>query len=308
MNTGDLRALLTALTSLPERRRREVRIPLAVATAVMSVKEDVLSSNRPVNVSLAGCSGAPQLTKWQPTSDVVPDSFPTDYPKPPPHNPPKPAPNRAERLYSLRQRVLTCTTCPHLVATRNNVVFGVGNPEAELMFVGEAPGADEDIQGEPFVGAAGKLLTKIIEAMALNREKVYIANVLKCRPDMPPGSSGNRPPRRDEMASCLPHLLEQIRIIAPKCIVALGSTAVCGLFGLSEIKMSVARGKWKLLDLDIGDQGSVPVMVTYHPAYLLRNQTLSEKRKVWDDMLAVLNHLGHPITERQRSFFLSPGR
>jgi DNA polymerase len=185
------------------------------------------------------------------------------------------------------------------------VVFGVGNPEATLMFVGEAPGADEDKLGEPFVGAAGKLLTKMIEAMGIKRSDVYIANVLKCRPDMPAGSPGNRPPSAAEMATCLPYLQRQIRIITPKAIVALGSTAVQGLFGLREIKLGQLRGKWK--ELGVPDQCetplTIPVMVTYHPAYLLRNQSVSEKRKVWEDLLAVLEKLEMPISEKQRRFF-----
>lgn len=196
-----------------------------------------------------------------------------------------------------RKEVLACTRCPHLVSFRTNVVFGVGNTAAELMFVGEAPGADEDAQGEPFVGKAGQLLTKIIEAMAFRREDVYIANVLKCRPSMPAGSSGNRPPLPEEMATCLPYLKQQIDLIKPKVIVALGGTAMNGLFG-NERPMREIRGRWH-------DLGGTPVMATYHPAYLLRNQSITEKRKVWEDMLLVLERLGKPITSKQRGYFLS---
>jgi len=204
--------------------------------------------------------------------------------------------SKAERLEALRQRVLPCAKCPHLLARRSHVVFGVGNPEAELMFVGEAPGEDEDLQGEPFVGKAGQLLTKIIEAMGLTRNDVYIANILKCRPDMPPGESGNRKPRPEEMATCLPHLMEQIEIIAPKCLVALGATAMEGLLG-QPVVMRDVRGRWHSFK-------GTPLMATYHPAYLLRNQSLSEKRKVWEDMLQVLEKLGHPISAKQRGYFL----
>ena len=203
---------------------------------------------------------------------------------------------KAEQLETLRQRLLPCEKCPHLVASRSHVVFGVGNPEAELMFVGEAPGADEDLQGEPFVGKAGQLLTKIIEAMGFSRSDVYIANVLKCRPDMPPGESGNRKPRPDEMATCLPHLIEQIAIIQPKCLVALGATAMEGLLG-QPVVMRDVRGRWHSFK-------DIPLMATYHPAYLLRNQSLSEKRKVWEDMLQVMEKLGCPISAKQRGFFL----
>jgi uracil-DNA glycosylase family 4 len=201
----------------------------------------------------------------------------------------------AAALQDLRTHVLACTKCPHLVAFRHSVVFGVGNPTAELMFVGEAPGADEDMRGEPFVGRAGELLTKIIETMGFQRSGVYIANVLKCRPDISPGASGNRQPTPEEMQTCLPYLRQQIELIQPKVMVALGATAMRGLFGKEE-PMKALRGRWHSF-------GSIPVMATYHPSYLLRTQALSEKRKVWEDMLQVLERLGYPISERQRNFF-----
>lgn len=205
----------------------------------------------------------------------------------------------AERLAALRGPVLACTLCPHLVKSRTQVVFGVGNPDAELMFVGEAPGEDEDRQGEPFVGKAGQLLTKIIQAMGYTREDVYIGNVLKCRPDMPPGEPGNRKPKLAEMQTCLPYLRQQIEIIQPRALVALGATAMEGLTGTTEA-MSRLRGRWH-------DFQGIPLMATYHPAYLLRNQSMTEKRKVWEDMLLVLEKLGNPISEKQRGFFLSKG-
>ena len=205
--------------------------------------------------------------------------------------------SKAERLAALRGPVLACTLCPHLVKSRTQVVFGTGNPEAELMFVGEAPGEDEDLQGEPFVGKAGQLLTKIISAMSFTRKDVYIGNVLKCRPDMPPGDSGNRKPKPAEMATCLPYLRQQIDIIQPRALVALGATAMEGLLGATE-PMAKLRGRWH-------DFHGIPLMATYHPAYLLRNQSLTEKRKVWEDMLLVLERLGQPISEKQRGFFLS---
>lgn len=164
------------------------------------------------------------------------------------------------------------------------------------MFVGEAPGADEDAQGEPFVGKAGELLTRIIKTMGFSRETVYIANVLKCRPDMPPGAPGNRKPTSDEMKTCLPYLLEQIDILKPRVIVALGATAVEGLFG-KPMPITKLRGNWQTFR-------ETPVMPTFHPAYLLRNQAMSEKRKVWEDMLQVLEKLGASISEKQRGYFL----
>lgn len=196
---------------------------------------------------------------------------------------------------TLVEAISSCAKCPHLVRSRSNVVVGTGNRDADLMFVGEAPGADEDRLGEPFVGRAGQLLTKIIQAMGFERSDVFIANVLKCRPDMPAGESGNRKPRGDEMATCLPWLREQIALVKPRAIVALGATAAEGLLGETR-PMRELRGTW----LAFAD---IPVLVTYHPAYLLRNQSMGEKRKVWEDMLLVLDKLGLPVSDKQRRFF-----
>ncbi len=204
-------------------------------------------------------------------------------------------PNRQQLLAPLQEQVRVCTKCPHLARSRTQTVFGVGNANADLMFIGEAPGADEDARGEPFVGRAGQLLTRIIETMGFTRADVYIANVLKCRPDMPAGSSGNRPPTPQEMQTCLPYLAAQIEIIRPKVLVALGATAVEGLLGFRGT-MRDLRGRWHSYE-------NTPLMITYHPSYLLRNQAPSEKRKVWEDMLQVLERLERPISEKQRRYF-----
>lgn len=203
--------------------------------------------------------------------------------------------SKLQALTDLQNRAGQCILCPHLASTRTQVVFGVGNIEAELMFIGEAPGADEDAQGEPFVGAAGELLTRIIKAMGFARESVYIANILKCRPNMPPQTSGNRKPTPEEMKTCLPYLLAQIDIIKPRVMVALGATAVEGIFG-QPMPIGKMRGQFRTFR-------DIPVMPTFHPAYLLRNQAMSEKRKVWEDMLQVLEKLDAPISEKQRGFF-----
>ncbi len=206
------------------------------------------------------------------------------------------ATSKIDMLASVKARVSVCTKCPHLASSRTQTVFGVGNPDADIMFVGEAPGADEDAQGEPFVGRAGQLLTRIIETMGFARGDVYIANILKCRLDMPRGSSGNRPPTPVEMQTCRPYLMEQLDIIQPKVLVALGAVAVEGLLG-TRGAMRDLRGRWH-------SYNATPLMITYHPAYLLRNQSPSEKRKVWEDMLLVLERLERPITEKQRRYFL----
>jgi uracil-DNA glycosylase len=203
---------------------------------------------------------------------------------------------QAGNIEDLRKSVLACVKCPHLVASRKNVVFGVGNLKAKLMFVGEAPGADEDVQGEPFVGKAGQLLTRIITTMGLSRQDVYIANILKCRPNMPPQESGNRKPTPEEMRTCIPWLERQIDLIQPQVMVALGATAVEGLLG-SCPGITRMRGTWQTYR-------KIPLMPTFHPSYLLRDERQADKRKVWEDMLQVMEKLGMPISERQRTYFM----
>ncbi len=193
--------------------------------------------------------------------------------------------NPAEALARLRTDTIgDCRRCG-LAPTRTNVVFGVGNPRAELVFVGEAPGAEEDAQGVPFVGKAGQLLTKIIEAMGLRRDDVYIANIIKCRPP------GNRNPQPEEIASCEPFLIAQLEIIAPKVICALGTFAAHTLLNTKD-PISRLRGRWHAY------QG-VPLMPTFHPAYLLRNP--AEKKTVWADVQAVMERLGRPVPPSGRS-------
>lgn len=183
--------------------------------------------------------------------------------------------NNPQELIKLRDRVLPCTLCPELAQTRHSVVFGSGNPKAKLMFVGEAPGAEEDKQGLPFVGAAGQLLTKIIESIGLKREDVYIANVLKCRPP------GNRPPKPDEIQNCSPYLSQQIQLIAPQIICALGTFAAQTLLQ-TPTAISRLRGRFY-------DYSGAKLICTYHPAYLLRNP--ADKKLVWEDMKQIRKEL-----------------
>lgn len=197
----------------------------------------------------------------------------------------------------LKNRVLNCPICNQHVKPGKKIVFGTGNLDADIFFCGEAPGADEEIQGIPFVGRAGKLLTKIILAMGLTREQVYIGNIMNWRPELDT-LFGNRPPTQEEMNFCLPYLKAQIEIVRPKVIVALGATAVNGLFGYdSSRKMKDVRGCW----LNFED---VPCMVTFHPSYLLRNNSLSTKRIVWEDMLEVMKKVGLNISNKQQNYFL----
>jgi DNA polymerase len=184
---------------------------------------------------------------------------------------PSPIPDPRPLLLVIREDLGPCTRCKLHTLGRKQIVFGVGNPHADLMFVGEAPGADEDVQGEPFVGRAGQLLTKIIEAIGMNREEVYIANLIKCRPP------GNRNPEPDEMAQCEPFLLRQIDSIRPKVIVALGKFAAQALLRTTDPITRIRGREYKYRDAIL--------MPTYHPAYLLR--TPSAKREVWEDMKRV---------------------
>jgi len=177
------------------------------------------------------------------------------------------APDRAARLEALRQSICECTACP-LGQTRHRFVFGAGNPEADIVFVGEAPGADEDRQGEPFIGAAGQLLTRIIEAIQLRREDVFICNVLKCRPP------NNRDPLDSEVATCEPYLQQQLEIIQPRLICALGRFA-----GNCLLKR---KGSLSSLRGQLHDYRGIPVIVTYHPAALLHDGKY--KRATWEDM------------------------
>jgi DNA polymerase len=199
-----------------------------------------------------------------------------------------PAPARvaatpARPLPVIAAEASTCTKCA-LAATRTNVVFSRGNPEAKLVFIGEAPGADEDEQGLPFVGRAGQLLDKMIGAMGLDPAKdVYVCNIIKCRPP------GNRKPEPIEVETCIPYLHEQLAAIDPKVIVALGNTAVAALLG-TKLGITKVRGQWKLY------RGKIPIMPTYHPSYLIRPsaQQVEAKKQVWEDLQAVMKELGLP--------------
>lgn len=191
------------------------------------------------------------------------------------------AADRMRSLAILRQQVVDCTRCTELAGTRTQTVFGVGKPDARLCFFGEAPGADEDASGEPFVGRAGQLLTKIIEACTLSRDDVYILNVLKCRPP------GNRTPSPDEVANCRGFFERQFATIAPEFICCLGTTAAQALLQTSE-PIGKLRRRWFTF-------GSAQVICTYHPSYLLRNP--AAKRDVWDDMKLLMAKMGLPVPQ-----------
>lgn len=188
---------------------------------------------------------------------------------------------RRQALHVLAQEISTCTRCPGLAATRTQTVFGVGAVGAELCFVGEAPGADEDAQGEPFVGAAGQLLNRIIAACGMKREEVYICNIIKCRPP------GNRTPEPNEAGNCSGFLARQLETVGPKFICCLGSTAARYLLDTTA-PIGKLRGRFH-------DYRGIPVICTYHPAYLLPHRSPDKKRDVWEDMKMLLTRMGRAI-------------
>jgi DNA polymerase len=196
-----------------------------------------------------------------------------------------------EALKIIREDLGDCTRCKLHKQGRKQIVFGVGNPRAELMFVGEGPGADEDEQGEPFVGRAGQLLNNMIKAMGIERQQVYIANIVKCRPP------GNRTPERDECETCSPFLMRQIAAIKPKVIVALGAVAAKNLLAINA-PMSELRGRWYDFR-PAGARSNDPswsgarLAVTYHPAFLLRDPR--QKGEAWKDLQMVMRELGMPV-------------
>jgi DNA polymerase len=259
------------------------------ATAITTAPFLTAGAPRPVARPVAPAAGAPAMPA--PPEIKLPEG------------------DKQARWDFLRDLVLNDKMCLARVYSGKKVVFGVGNLEADIMFVGEAPGGDEEDQGEPFVGRAGQLLNKMIKAMGLERGQVYIGNILNWRPEMgarnPDGSqTGNRPPTAQEMAYCLPFIRAQIAIIRPKVLVALGKTAVDGLLGADRFKsMGAARGTWH-------SYADTPLRASYHPSYLLRQEGLTSvaakkiKRDAWEDMLAVMERAGLPVSEKQRNYFL----
>jgi DNA polymerase len=189
--------------------------------------------------------------------------------------------DRRQALQVLKEQVASCSRCPGLASTRTQTVFGVGAVGADICFIGEAPGADEDAQGEPFVGAAGQLLNRIIAACGMKREEVYICNIIKCRPP------GNRAPQPDEAANCREYLAAQLQAVAPKFICCLGSTAARYILNTTA-PIGKLRGQFH-------DYGGIPVICTYHPAYLLPHRSPDKKRDVWEDMQMLLRRMGRPV-------------
>ncbi|AKV03819.1 Uracil-DNA glycosylase, family 4 [Labilithrix luteola] len=295
----------TGATGIPRRPRGAAPVPIP-GPGPAPVPETGSNAARPSPPSppLTHPAAAPPMPAPAPDPEPMPVSArhapidPAFAQAPPPPPAPVAAPAPAAAPVSVRAPVVTgpprplpviaaevvsCTKC-ELAKTRTNTVFSRGNPEAKLCFVGEAPGADEDAQGIPFVGRAGQLLDRMIQAMGLDPEKdVYVCNIIKCRPP------GNRKPEPEETDACIPYLHEQIAVVDPKVIVALGNTAVGTLLN-TKLGITKVRGSWKLY------RGKIPVMPTYHPSYLLRPsaQQGEAKKQAWDDLQAVMKELGLP--------------
>lgn len=295
-----MRAALTALNDELKRLKaagvQSVSVPPETITRLRKVVEARAAAQPPAAPETVAPSGA--------TSAPTPSAQPTVEVKstlPPPPEIKLPGGDKSTRWAALRELVLNDETCRAHVRPGKQVVLGVGDLNAKIMFVGEAPGAEEETQGEPFVGPAGQLLTRMIGAMGLKREEVYIGNIMNWRPEMPVDASGvqygNRPPNPHEMHYCLPFLKAQIEIVDPELIVALGSTAAQGLLGAGTFRtLGEVRGRWK-------EFAGKPLMVTYHPSYILRNQSNRSKRAIWEDLLQVMERAGLPISDKQRGYF-----
>ncbi len=322
MNTREqLLALNEELRRLKSEGRRSVSVSeesvamlrAALADEPESFSESATSDFREVRNPAAGGADPGPATPRPAASFALPVPV---VPKPAAPAAPLPAAkftlpegDKQTRWNALRDIVLNDPVCKEKVYPGKKIVFGVGSLDASIMFVGEAPGADEEDQGEPFVGRAGQLLNRMIKAMGTDRSQVYIGNILNWRPAMGERGSdgfqtGNRPPTAEEMAYCLPFIRAQIAIIQPKVLVALGKTAVDGLLGAERFKsMGAARGAWH-------EYAGTPLRASYHPSYLLRQEGLVSaaakkiKRDAWEDLLAVMEKAGLPISEKQKNYFL----
>jgi len=204
--------------------------------------------------------------------------------------------DKPSKLESIKRQAANWGPARALGSLREQMVFATGNPDARIMLVGEAPGYNEEKEGLPFVGPAGQKLYDIIKAMGVTREDVYISNLVKFRPSTPRQTTNNRKPTAEEMAACLPLVMAEISVIRPEIIIVLGGTTAEGLLGLKG-PVGDIRGTWHAIS-------DIPVRVTYHPSYLLQTGSNEVKRALWEDMLAAMEKLGLPISERQRGYFL----
>lgn len=204
--------------------------------------------------------------------------------------------DKPSKLECIKRQAASWRPARALGSLRETMVFATGNPDAKIMMIGEAPGYYEEKEGQPFVGPAGQKLNDILKAMGVSREEIYISNLVKFRPAIPKQTTNNRKPSPEEMTACLPLVMAEIEVIQPTLIIALGGTAAEGLLRLQGTVGNM-RGKWH-------DLSGIPARVTYHPSYLLQSGSNEVKRALWEDMLAVMEKLGMPISDKQRGFFL----
>jgi uracil-DNA glycosylase family 4 len=294
----------------------EAQVPAKAASAAGAVARESSPAAAAVNPPVANARPAPAPASSSApaaASAPAPTTPSKAKPAPAPQLPPPPVLNlpagdKATRWASLRDQVLNHPVCLANVRPGKKIVFGVGALDAKILFVGDAPGAEEEVQGEPFFGPAGQLLTKMIGAMGLKREDVYIANLMAWRPQTPTVAGmeqvANRDLTAEEMAFSLPFLRAQIEVVNPDLIVVLGATAARGLLGAGSFKTLLdVRGQWNQF-------GGKPLMVSYHPSYLLRQEAAGAtaarkaKRATWEDLLKVMERAGLPISAKQHAYFL----
>lgn len=315
-----MKACLLSLVQELQRLKGEGLRHVSVAETSLEALRHALASQVPAPEKAAPREPPPepksplQVAERPPLAPSPAFSLPqVEVAKPTPQQVPAPSPlilpegDKTSRWQWLKNRLLSEALCRAQVKPGRQAVFGVGSLEASLFFVSEAPGAEEELQGEPFVGPAGQLLTKMITAMGLQRDQVYLAYLLNWRPELPPGLEGgpqaNREPTEAEISYCLPYLRAQIEVVQPKVLVALGAPAARALLGAGHFKsLGEARGRWH-------NYGDKLLRVTYNPSYLLRKETESKaaakkaKRAVWEDLMEVMERTGLPLSEKQRAFF-----
>lgn len=309
-----MRLALLAVTEELRRLRNSGVRSVAVGDATLAVLRERLAAlpkvalpapevAAPVPLPRPVVPAAPRAYEPPPfTSRPAPVTTAASSPLLPPPAVSLPPGDKAVRWQALLEAVRQDPVCRAQLRPGKQVVLGTGSLDARIFFVGEAPGAEEELKGEPFVGPAGQLLTRMIGGMGLRREEVYIGNIMNWRPQLPTVDGveqvGNRAPTEDEIRYCLPYLQAQIDIVRPALLVALGSTAAKGLLGFGAFKaLSEVRSRWLAF-------GETPLMVTYHPSYILRNQSNRSKREIWEDLLQVMEKAGLPISDRQRGHYL----
>lgn len=275
-------------------RAPESRSAASVADTGRSLEQSAGTAEAPAPAAAVARPAAPVSRKAKSES-----SAPA---LPPAPNVTLPPGDKEARRQVLVEQLANDATCRAQLRTGRKAVFGAGSLDAKIMFIGDAPGPEEEIEGEPFIGPSGQLLTRMIQAMGLKREGVYLASAVNWRPQVPTPEGQeqleNRPPTADEMRYCLPYLQAQIELVNPDLLVALGSTAAQGLLGASSFKvLGEVRGKWHTF-------AGKPLMVTYHPSYILRNPSNRSKRMIWEDLLKVMERAALPVSEKQLGFFL----